>query len=637
MIVGSTLFKTNPVPLRELLRRGSEGDLQLPDFQRSWVWGIEDIRGLLASVSRAFPIGALMTLETGGEVAFRPRPFEGAVKEAATVTPQALVLDGQQRVTSLLQALFRDQPVEVTTPSGGRSTRWFHLDIEKCLDPAADRESAVLDVPADRRLRSRAGRRVVADLTTPEFEFEHMIFPLAKVFRFHEWMVDFVRDAMRREDADRRIEMINRFQAEVIDAIIGYQVPVITLDRSTSREAVCVVFEKVNTGGKPLDAFELVTASFAAHGHHLRGDWYGTGNGPGLHRRLTSARAVGARRGVLAEVTNTDFLQVVSVLHRAIEGGARVAASLASRRALLDLPLDAYLRFRDRAERGFLDAAEMLHGLRLYRARDLPSQAQVTALAAVLAVGGVDVTDEGHRAMLRRWFWCGALGELYVAGTDARITADVREVPAWIAGGAEPTTVTESVFAPARILPGVPGGMPAHRAITALLCESGARDVVTGESLDQDLVVTGAVAPMRLFTGVDDFVAMAPMTAASAKVLSGATPSEWIESLENGVHGEPVSPEEIDFRVRSLLADPALLRADRLEEFADDRHDRLLGLVEDATGRPVSAASRAGEADDWGEGGPDPVDPWAAFDPVDEHDENAVGVPGAGALVRRWS
>ena len=65
-----------------------------------------------------------------------------------------------------------------------------------------------------------------------------------------------------------------------------YRVPVIALDRSTSKEAVCVVFEKVNTGGKPLDAFELVTAMYAASGHELRKDWYGDDGTKGRHRRL---------------------------------------------------------------------------------------------------------------------------------------------------------------------------------------------------------------------------------------------------------------------------------------------------------------------------------------------------------------
>ena len=63
--------------------------------------------------------------------------------------------------------------------------------------------------------------------------------------------------------AATRIKPSARFRAfkrQVLENFKYYRVPVITLDRSTSKEAVCVVFEKVNTGGKALDAFELVTA-----------------------------------------------------------------------------------------------------------------------------------------------------------------------------------------------------------------------------------------------------------------------------------------------------------------------------------------------------------------------------------------
>jgi hypothetical protein len=79
------------------------GKIQLPDFQRGWVWEDERIRALMASVSRSFPIGALMTLETGGETKFHPRPVEG-VSLLNGVEPDLLVLDGQQRLTSLFQA-----------------------------------------------------------------------------------------------------------------------------------------------------------------------------------------------------------------------------------------------------------------------------------------------------------------------------------------------------------------------------------------------------------------------------------------------------------------------------------------------------------------------------------------------------
>src|SRR5271167_3221846 len=105
-------FKTNPFSLKELLEDCHRGVLQLPDFQRSWVWDEDRIKGLIASVSRAFPVGALMSLDTGGPVNFKPRPIEGAPAEAKHVAPQSLLLDGQQRMTSLYQVTIRDKVVE---------------------------------------------------------------------------------------------------------------------------------------------------------------------------------------------------------------------------------------------------------------------------------------------------------------------------------------------------------------------------------------------------------------------------------------------------------------------------------------------------------------------------------------------
>ncbi len=66
--MADSIFKTHPFSLEELLRDCGKGAMQLPDFQRSWVWDQDRIRGLVASISRAFPVGALMTLETGGPV-----------------------------------------------------------------------------------------------------------------------------------------------------------------------------------------------------------------------------------------------------------------------------------------------------------------------------------------------------------------------------------------------------------------------------------------------------------------------------------------------------------------------------------------------------------------------------------------
>jgi uncharacterized protein with ParB-like and HNH nuclease domain len=87
-MAGST-FQTNPIDLQKLLDECHRGLVQLPDFQRSWVWDEERIKSLIASVSRAFPVGALMSLNTGGPVNFKPRPVEGSPVDARHAVPQS--------------------------------------------------------------------------------------------------------------------------------------------------------------------------------------------------------------------------------------------------------------------------------------------------------------------------------------------------------------------------------------------------------------------------------------------------------------------------------------------------------------------------------------------------------------------
>jgi hypothetical protein len=84
-------FDSTKTPLQELLARADSGKLQLPDFQRGWVWDDDRIKSLLASVSVSFPIGAVMLLETGGEhIRFKPRPLAGTHERLRTVPPETL-------------------------------------------------------------------------------------------------------------------------------------------------------------------------------------------------------------------------------------------------------------------------------------------------------------------------------------------------------------------------------------------------------------------------------------------------------------------------------------------------------------------------------------------------------------------
>ena len=341
-----TNFSTNPVALETLLKDCGAGKIQLPDFQRSWVWAEDRILSLIASVSSAYPIGALMTLETKvGNGVFARRPVQGAPEAAKAMLPEELLLDGQQRMTSLYQACVRQEVVETITPKNKMVKRWFYIDIQKALKPSADRDEAIIAVPEDRRIKTNFDKDILLDLSKPQLEYEKMMFPLNRVFDWDDWRFNFESYWIGKGEIDKR-HFFQKFKDEVLENFESYHVPVIQLTHDTSHEAVCLVFEKVNTGGKALDAFELLTAMYAARGHKLRDDWLGADGKKGMQTRLTEfGRAADQSVGVLSKVASTDVLQAIALRHTKAVRAEKIAngvsendlpAIRATRQSLLD-------------------------------------------------------------------------------------------------------------------------------------------------------------------------------------------------------------------------------------------------------------------------------------------------------------
>lgn len=615
-MAGST-FKTNPYALYELLEECQRGVLQLPDFQRSWVWDEDRIKSLIASISRAFPVGALMTLDTGGEVNFKPRPVEGAPAEAKRVPPHSLLLDGQQRMTSMYQVTLRGKVVETVTPKKKKVKRWFYIDIRKALDPSIDREEAIVGVPEDRVIRTDFGREVLMDVSTAEQEYAALMYPVAHVFDWDRWQDGF--DQYWKGDANEAVrECFRKFKREVLENFKYYQVPVISLDRSTSKEAVCVVFEKVNTGGKPLDAFELVTAMYAADGHELRKDWYGDETHKGRHRRFVDTlRPADSEAGIISNVSNTDFLQAVSLFYtrerrreaeRAGKQGKELPAVTGNRQALLNLPLTAYKQFEAQVERGFVQASKFLHMLHIYRIFDLPYQSQIVPLAAIIADIGDAWEHEANRAKLVRWYWNGVFGELYGSAVETRIAKDFTEVPVWLKGGLEPTTVSETIFRADRLKTMRMRLSAAYKGMNALLMKEGAQDFRSGQKFDHTVFFGENVDIHHIFPqdwckkqGIqpavyDSIINKTPLSFRTNRIIGGVAPSEYLTKLEKGDMQTPaIQQERLDAYLRSHLIDPVILRSDDFNAFMADRQKRLLGLIEQATGKPAYAGEEAEE------------------------------------------
>ena len=618
-MAGST-FKTNPYRLHELLQNCHRGTLQLPDFQRSWVWDEDRIKSLIASVSKAFPVGALMTLETGGEVDFKPRLVEGAPAAAADSKPQSLLLDGQQRMTSLYQVGLRGKVVETITPKKKKVRRWFYIDIAQALDATVDRDEAIVSVPEDKKITKDFGRAIELDLTTKENEFKSLMYPLSEVFDWDDWQDGFDNFWSGAEHEDVR-KQFRQFKKEVLENFKNYDVPVIALGAGTSKEAVCVVFEKVNTGGKALDAFELVTAMYAADGYELRRDWYGKDGELGRQHRFTETlRPAGKESGIIAEVSNTDFLHAVSLFYTrerrreaeaAGKQGKELPAVSGNRNALLNLPLAAYKQLQKQVEAGFVRAAKFLHMLHIYRVFDLPYQTQVIPLAAILADIGDDWEHEAIRAKLIQWYWNGVFGELYGSAVESRISRDFLEVPVWLKGGQLPTTIRDATFRAERLKTMRMRLSAAYKGVNALLMKEGAQDFRSGQKFDHTIFFGENVDIHHIFPKkwcedhkikpevYDSIINKTPLSYRTNRIIGGAAPSDYVRKLEKGNAETPaIASTNLDHYVNSHLIDPALLRADDFFAFMDGRQARLLQLIEQATGQAVYRGESADEEDE---------------------------------------
>jgi hypothetical protein len=602
-------FDSTKTQLGTLLSRVVEGKLQLPDFQRGWVWDDEHIRSLLVSIARSFPIGAVMLLETGGETRFQVRAVEGVdLPPRSAGLAEELILDGQQRLTSLTQVLKLDKPVATRDAKKRELQLHYYFDIEKALEGPESVADAIVAVDEQRTLRSDFGRRVDLDLSSRDKELQAFHFPCSQILNSDEW------EQLLSEKAPDRLVRFMKFRRQVVEPFRSYMLPVITLKKETSKEAVCLVFEKVNTGGVPLSVFELVTATWAADGYNLRDDWFGARPSTGRHAKLS-------RRPLLRDLQPTDFLQGISLLHSAERRAQDLSQGrspkeavgvTAKREHILEMPLAAYQKWSEPLTKGFEHAERFLRSEGFHHPRFLPYRTQLTPLAAVLARLGDRWLEPQIKTKLARWFWCGVFGELYGGAVETRIALDVQQLMAWIeaASEAEPATVQAAGFNPNRLDTLRSRTSAAYRGLYVLLQRAGACDFFwKARMIDLDLDdvkldihhifpkkwCEDHQIPPRIFNAIVNKTAISYK---ANRMIGGKAPSLYLAQIQSHAQVQ-LSDPAMDVILRSHVVDPALLRGDSFEQFYAARKAALLGLVERAMGKaPVEATPIASDEED---------------------------------------
>jgi hypothetical protein len=634
-------FESPDWPLGELLKDIRLGKVQLPDFQREWKWDDERIRSLLATISLGYPIGVVMTLETGGDGSrFKPKLVAGVDSPAASRAPEQLVLDGQQRLTSLSQSLMSASAVDTMDARGKRLRRWYYIDIERALGDESDREDAIIGVPEDRVLREDFGRVVRADYSSLPGECDAGMFPFRLAFDSDgtlDWAWAYT------DGNEQRRTIWKAFKSSILDNITSYLIPVIKLTKQTPKEAVCMVFEKVNTGGVPLNVFELLTATYAGDPGYFRdhgADFRLKDYWADVHARLS-------RHQVLHDLESTDFLQAVTLLstfsHRRRSSDSHTAAPGVSckRESILALPLADFLTWAPQVTTALEWVAAFLAQEHIFAARDVPYRSQIVPLAAIRAAVGETASLHGRDSKLRRWFWCGVLGELYSGTTETRFARDLEQVLGWLDGGPEPGTVREAAFQEERLITLRTRNSAAYKGVYALLMRDGCRDWLKNHDLDRAAFFDYKIDIHHIFPKAwcdknrvdplrrESIINKTALSRETNLKIGGRSPASYVVTLE-AVSG--IDSDELDVILRGHAIEPAKLRAADFDGFFQARAQALLQLIETATGKP---AIRTGSIPATDEDDPELFNAEPAETEADEA-EATFGEPSANTRSSPW-
>ncbi len=402
--------ETGTKDLTELLGQIHRGEAVLPDFQRDFVWDSKATRELIISIVKGFPAGSILRIRNTKNL-FSYRQFQG-VSPLQAQHPTFLVLDGQQRLTSLYQAFY-----------GAGQFRYF-LNLQKLLD-GEDFDECVFSL--------RASRPQARRYSNIDNQAKDLIFPLSVLIGedsnsegFSDWKLR-VSQTRYPDNPCLTLAMIDnlqRIENKWMKAISKYRFPVFTLSDSTDIEAICTIFETLNRTGVKLTVFDLLTARFWPQGINLREEW-------------DKARQEHLILGEM-EVDPYYLLQALSLCSRQTPG--------CKRGEVLSLSGDSFRKWWPVVVQGYANALEILRDdCGVIAPKWLPYAVIPIPMAAVLAnarsMSGPIIG--ANRKKLVRWYWCSVLGQTYDNPPNSQAAKDFGELRRWLGDGTLPESISK--------------------------------------------------------------------------------------------------------------------------------------------------------------------------------------------------
>ncbi len=441
--------KANPEKLLTIIEDTYHGKVVLPEFQRSFVWGRENIEELLVSILQGYFIGTFLILDTPPEQAIFPlRKVEGLEKvnregSAGKHATIRLVLDGQQRITSLFYVLYEPEiPLH-----NSRNPYRFYLRLDALMDGNPD--DAVYGVSlADRRRQSEMQAMMEAGNALRFSQFRDS-------GKFYHWLYNEQKAFTSQEQK----AIIEGFYRQFVD----FMVPVVSVSPETGKENIVNIFERINRTGVSLSLFDLAAARLYLKGIELRKLWKEFARENRDFSRLIKPEFVLKVIALLEgkEARKTALLDVIDALEKShFEIQWKIACSSL---------VKAYRRLASP------------NGYGAVTTRWIPYSTVLVPLAVLLQFVEENHKSEAMYRKIDRWYWGNVFAQRYDQAVDSTSYRDVREMKEWLVGGSCPSWL-ENLSVDQLDLGTINDQRSAvYRGLMCLIVSAGAKDFINGQ------------------------------------------------------------------------------------------------------------------------------------------------------------
>lgn len=399
-----TLYRDTGYSLNHLIEDIKVGRIALPDIQRPFVWSSAKTRDLFDSMYRGYPIGTLMLWETGAEVGTRQIGLDEAER-----APQLLIVDGQQRLTSLFAVLTGGQVL----------TKRFEAKRIRIAFRPEDETFEVTDAAIER------DPEFIPDITalwSSGFK--------TTVRQFLQRLAEARTEELLDEHQDALEERIDR-----VRDLRDFRFQVVELGSAADEEQVAEIFVRINSEGVQLNQADFILTLMSVHWEKGR-------------RELEAFSRAGIDPAITGANPKNPFIEPSP------DQLLRVAVALAFRRARLqhvysilrgkDLETglvsserrEAQFQVLSQAQEKVLDLTNWHEFLKCLQVAGFRSRRMITSDNALLysyalwLIGryqfGLD--PKQLRPMIARWFFMAQTTGRYSSSPESQLEADLGRI-----------------------------------------------------------------------------------------------------------------------------------------------------------------------------------------------------------------